>query len=91
MIRPTDDQTPLVPFVPFRCPNCKRHKPRTHGVRGRIRYHTCGACGTKYRSIELDPREWPHELPAEQHDELPPEELPPEEPLDPHGGYSPLA
>jgi predicted RNA-binding Zn-ribbon protein involved in translation (DUF1610 family) len=47
------DRTPLVPFVPFRCPSCGRHKPRTGHVRGRVRYHQCQACGTRYRSLEM--------------------------------------
>lgn len=47
------DQLPIVPFVPFRCPQCGRHKPFTNTVRGRMRYHRCQHCGTKYRSFEL--------------------------------------
>jgi transcription elongation factor Elf1 len=50
----SDDTQPIVPFVPFRCPVCGRHKPITHGVRGRIRYHRCAACGCKYRSYEME-------------------------------------
>lgn len=49
-----DDYVPIVPFVPFRCPNCSRHKPFTYKVRGRLRYHKCQACGERYRSWEMD-------------------------------------
>lgn len=49
----TDDTLPVVPFVPFRCPRCNAHKPRTHAVRGRTRQHRCQACGLNYRSLEL--------------------------------------
>lgn len=45
---------PVVPYVPFRCPACARHKPFTGNVRGRLRTHVCQACGTKYRSLEVD-------------------------------------
>jgi hypothetical protein len=48
-----EDMLPLVPFVPFRCPSCGRHKPRTGRVSGRVRYHQCLACGTRYRSLEM--------------------------------------
>jgi uncharacterized protein (DUF983 family) len=49
-----DDQhvRPCVPFVPFRCPFCGRHKPFTYAVRGRMRYHRCQNCNRKYRSWE---------------------------------------
>lgn len=56
-----EDYLPAVPFVPFRCPSCKAHKPRTYSVRkqprgGRTtRYHRCQACGQVYRSFELTP------------------------------------
>jgi predicted RNA-binding Zn-ribbon protein involved in translation (DUF1610 family) len=50
---PSDDSLPMVPYVPFRCPSCGRHKPRTENVRGRVRRHTCMACGTRYRSLEM--------------------------------------
>ena len=50
-----EDSLPMVPFVPFRCPKCGRHKPRTQHVRGRLRTHICLACGARYRSIELPP------------------------------------
>lgn len=48
------DTFPIVPYVPFRCPNCNRHKPFTSNVRGRVRQHRCQACGMRYRSYELD-------------------------------------
>ena len=48
---------PVVPFVPYRCPACKRHRVKTSNTRGRIRQHLCLACGMKYRSLELDPAE----------------------------------
>jgi hypothetical protein len=49
---------PVVAFVPFRCPTCGRHKPRTYSVRAfpglrTVRYHKCLACGQKYRSFEF--------------------------------------
>jgi transcription elongation factor Elf1 len=47
-----DDQLPAVPFVPFRCPACNRHKPFTYGRVGKTRYHQCQSCGQKYRSFE---------------------------------------
>lgn len=53
----TEDTLPVVPFVPFRCPNCRRHKPRTYSQRGRTRLHRCQACGAKYRSLEVDPED----------------------------------
>lgn len=48
---------PVVPFIPFRCPTCGRHKPRTYSVRAMpglrtVRYHRCMACGQRYRSFE---------------------------------------
>lgn len=49
-----EDQVPCVPYVPFRCPYCGRHRPYTHGSRGKIRYHKCNSCGRRYRSYELD-------------------------------------
>lgn len=48
-----DDRLPIVPFCPFRCPRCGRSKPFTYGQKGRIRYHRCQECGTRYRSLEL--------------------------------------
>lgn len=48
-----DDRIPCVPFVPYRCPRCGRHKPFTSNVRGRLRAHQCQECGTKYRSWEM--------------------------------------
>jgi hypothetical protein len=56
-LRPDDERAPMVPFVPFRCPYCHRSKPRTYAVRGPIRYHRCLACGEKYRSRELAPKD----------------------------------
>lgn len=53
-MKATDDTTQIVPFVPFRCPQCGRPKPFTSGVRGRLRYHTCRNCGCKYRSYEVE-------------------------------------
>lgn len=50
-----DDRLPLVPFVPFRCPRCTAAKPVTYGSTGRVRYHRCQNCGTKFRSLELEP------------------------------------
>jgi hypothetical protein len=72
MAEPEDDHVPAVPFVPFRCPNCGRHKPRTYSVRAvpgqrTVRYHRCLACGTKYRSFELTAqtmRDWFRTAPA---------------------------
>jgi hypothetical protein len=49
-----DESPVVVPFVPFRCPKCRRHRPDTYGKAGRVRYHQCTSCGTKYRSYELD-------------------------------------
>lgn len=51
--RDNDDQVPVVPFVPFRCPRCGRHKPDTYRVEGRIRYHRCQHCRTRYKSLEV--------------------------------------
>lgn len=50
-----DAQTPCVPYVPFSCPFCGRHKPITSGPQGggRLRYHKCQACGRRYRSWQL--------------------------------------
>lgn len=55
MTRPNelDDRLPLVPFCPFRCPRCGTSKPITYGQKGRIRYHRCQDCRTRYRSLEL--------------------------------------
>jgi hypothetical protein len=47
------DSSIVVPFVPFRCPRCGKHKPLTYGRRGTLRYHLCRACGCKYRSREI--------------------------------------
>lgn len=52
-----DDRLPVVPFVPFRCPKCRASKPFTYGSTGRMRYHRCQDCGTKFRSLELRPTE----------------------------------
>ncbi len=49
-----DARIPCVPFVPFRCYYCGRHKPFTSNVRGRLRTHRCQHCNRKYRSWELD-------------------------------------
>ena len=49
------DLAPCVPFVPFRCPRCGRHKPQTYAVRGRIRYHRCLSCACVYKSVECGP------------------------------------
>lgn len=46
------DLAPCVPFVPFRCPHCGRHKPFTYAVGSRLRYHRCRACGRRFRSLE---------------------------------------
>jgi tRNA(Ile2) C34 agmatinyltransferase TiaS len=55
MTRPDElnDQLPVVPFCPFRCPRCTASKPFTYGQKGRIRYHRCQECGTRFRSLEL--------------------------------------
>lgn len=60
MIRPNDEDLddgryPVVPFVPFTCPSCGRHKPFTSNVRGRMRQHKCQACGQIYRSRQFGP------------------------------------
>lgn len=55
MIR--DDNTRAVPFVPFRCWRCGGVRPQTYGQEGRVRYHKCRQCGTKYRSVEMTPEE----------------------------------
>ena len=47
------DRIACVPYVPFRCPRCGRHKPFTYAVRGRLRYHQCQRCRQRYRSYEL--------------------------------------
>lgn len=58
-MKPAEDDArmPIVPFVPFRCPKCQKHKPRTYGQGGRIRWHVCQACGQRYKSMEIDPRD----------------------------------
>lgn len=48
-----DDNLRAVPFVPFRCPRCGALKPFTYGLRGRVRYHKCNGCGTRFRSVEM--------------------------------------
>jgi hypothetical protein len=52
------EETPLVPFVPVRCPRCRAGQPHTYGVRdlkaGCFRYHLCQECQLKFRSLELD-------------------------------------
>ena len=55
MTRPPDldDQLPVVPFCPFRCPRCQASKPFTYGQKGRVRYHRCQECNTRFRSLEL--------------------------------------
>jgi len=59
-----DDRVSMVPFVPWRCPRCGDGKPRTYSQHGRVRLHQCQACGTKYRSLELQhPREWTEPAP----------------------------
>lgn len=56
---PLDDRLPIVAFVPFRCPKCGACKPRTYGQRGRVRYHICSECQTRYRSLEVPPADAP--------------------------------
>lgn len=57
-IQPPDDQPqPAVPYCPFRCPRCDATKPRTYKVVGRLRYHRCQSCDTRYRSVEVGPGE----------------------------------
>lgn len=56
MTKRDDDElfdVPCVPFVPFRCPFCGRHKPFTYAVRQRMRYHRCQHCGRRYKSWEV--------------------------------------
>lgn len=60
-----DDRLPIVPFVPFRCPSCGRHKPRTYGQKGRKRFHRCLHCNTKYASFELDAKSVPNWSPSD--------------------------
>lgn len=54
---------PVVPFTPFRCPECGADKPRTYGVNRNgypaSRYHECIQCGTRYRSLEVHMEDWP--------------------------------
>ena len=52
-----DDRIPCVPFVPYRCPQCGRHKPFTSNVRGRLRAHQCQVCGQRYRSWEMSAKD----------------------------------
>jgi len=46
-----------VPFVAVHCPSCAATKPRTYGVRGRMRWHRCQDCGLRFRSWELRPQQ----------------------------------
>lgn len=57
---PDDDERwlPVVPFLPFACPQCRSTKPKTYTVRGggdtpKTRHHKCQSCGVRYKSIEL--------------------------------------
>lgn len=59
------DALPCVPFVPHRCPFCRKHKPFTYGRYGRVRYHRCQACNRKYRSVELGAADVPNFTPPE--------------------------
>jgi len=48
----------IVPFLPFRCPQCGSSKPKTYTVRQHqgvpaTRHHQCQSCGQRYKSIEL--------------------------------------
>lgn len=59
----------VVPFVPYRCPNCDRHRVKTLNSRGRVRQHVCLACGTRYKSYELPAgsvAEWDGEIPSDE-------------------------
>jgi len=52
-----DDGTPVVLYLPVRCPQCHEAKPATDGVHdrndGRVRYHLCRHCSLKFRSVEV--------------------------------------
>lgn len=55
--RDLDDRLPIVPFCPWRCPHCGRSQTKTYGQRGRLRYHRCTYCRTKFRSVEIAERD----------------------------------
>ena len=47
-----DDRLPTVLFVPPRCPNGCKSRPKTYRTYLPWRYHKCRECGMKYRSYE---------------------------------------
>ena len=51
-----DDDYPTVPRVPPRCPRCGVNRSRLTGQSrdGVVRYHRCQACGTKFKSVEIE-------------------------------------
>jgi len=61
---PDEERRPIVPFVPYRCPACRKHRVKTYGQAGRVRYHVCLSCGERYHSLEIEPdqmHEWGRE------------------------------
>ena len=52
---PDDAAMQVTPYVPVRCPGCKKSKRETYAVRGRVRYHHCAECGLNFKSIEYPP------------------------------------
>lgn len=38
--------------VNCRCPRCNAPNPRVHTTRGRIRFHRCDKCGSRFKSVE---------------------------------------
>lgn len=51
------DAYPTVPRLPARCPNCGRNRARVTGQSrtGMVRYHRCLSCGTRFKSVEIEP------------------------------------
>ena len=39
-------------YHPIRCPNCHSKNTHVHTTRVPVRYHTCDACGYKFKSVE---------------------------------------
>jgi hypothetical protein len=46
------DRLPVVNYDPGRCPRCGR-QGSIYGKYGRVRYHTCPDCGSRFKSCEV--------------------------------------
>lgn len=48
-----DDGLACVVWRPIRCPACRSTHQRNYRTNGRVRYHRCQDCETRFKSYEL--------------------------------------